>query len=212
MNLLDILLVVIVGSSVIAGFAAGFARAGIGFLAAIVGMLLAFWFYPGPAAIIHKYVGSAMLSNILGFLVVFLLCVAAGGLMAKVLSKLFKWTGLSWLDHILGAGFGFIRGMLVAVAFVAVLMAFTPAPTPNWMVGSSALPYVIDASNMCAELAPHAVTEAFHETMVDIETAWHDQVERAKRHEQERDHPKEAEKPLPAEPEKKNEPKKNKDR
>ena len=33
MNLLDILLVVIVGASIAAGFAAGFARVGIGFIA-----------------------------------------------------------------------------------------------------------------------------------------------------------------------------------
>jgi membrane protein required for colicin V production len=190
MNLLDILLIVIVGSSVIAGFAAGFARAGIGFIAAILGMLLAFWFYGRPAAIIHRYIGSVTVSNILGFLVVFLFCVAVGGLVAKMLSKLFKWTGLSWLDHVVGAGFGFIRGMLVAVAFVAVLMAFTPTPPPNWMVGSAAMPYVIDASNLCAAMAPNAVKEAFHESMYEIQNAWHDQVERANRHEREREHPK----------------------
>jgi membrane protein required for colicin V production len=190
MNLLDILLIVIVGSSVIAGFAAGFARAGIGFIAAIVGMVLAFWFYGTPAAAIHRYVGSVTLSNVLGYLIVFLFCMAIGGLIAKLFSKLFKWTGLSWLDHIVGAGFGFIRGMLVAVAFVAVLMAFTPSPPPNWMIGSAAMPYVIDASNMCAALAPHAVKEAFNETMVDIQSAWHDQVERANKHQQERGHPK----------------------
>ena len=190
MNLLDILLLVIVGSSVVAGFAAGFARAGIGFIAAIMGMLVAFWFYGRPAAIIHRYIGSVMLSNILGFLVVFLFCVAVGGLVGKVLSKLFKWTGLSWLDHIVGAGFGFIRGMLVAVAFVAVLMAFTPSPPPNWMVGSAAMPYVIEASNMCAALAPNAVKEAFHETMYDIQNAWHDQLQRSREHQQERERPK----------------------
>jgi membrane protein required for colicin V production len=203
MNLLDILLLVIVGSSVIAGFAAGFARAGIGFLAAIIGMLLAFWFYGTPAAAIHRYVGSVMLCNVLGFLVVFVFCVAAGGLVAKLLSKLFKWTGLSWLDHLLGGGFGFVRGMLVAVAFVAVLMAFTPSPPPNWMVGSASMPYVIDASNLVAATAPNAIKEAFHETMFQVQTAWHDQVERAKQHAEERDRPKEVEKPRPAETKKK---------
>lgn len=186
MNLFDILLAVIVGSSVVAGFAAGFARAGIGFFAAIVGMLIAFWFYGTPAATLHRYIGSTMLCNILGFLLVFLFCVALGGLIAKLLAKLFKWTGLSWLDHILGAGFGFIRGMLVAVAFVAVLMAFTPSPPPNWMVGSATLPYVIDASNLCAALAPNSVKEAFRVTMQEIEQAWHDQVDRAQRHQDER--------------------------
>lgn len=186
MNLLDLLLIVIVGSSLIAGFAAGFARAGIGFFSAIAGMVFAFWFYGLPAAKIHQYVSSAMVSNLLGFLLVFFLCLTLGALMGKLLSKLFKWTGLSWLDHLLGAGFGFIRGALVAVAFVAVLMAFTPAPPPNWMVGSATLPYAIDASNMVAGLAPSALKDAFHETMVEIETAWNDQLKRSEQHQRER--------------------------
>jgi membrane protein required for colicin V production len=194
MNLLDLLLIVIVGSSLIAGFAAGFARAGIGFFAAIGGMLCAFWFYGMPAAKIHQYISSTMVSNLLGFLLVFLLCLTLGALVAKIFSKLFKWTGLSWLDHLLGAGFGFIRGTLVAVAFVAVLMAFTPTPPPNWMVGSAVLPYAIDASNMVAAMAPRALKDAFHESMFEIETAWNDQVKRAEQHQRERDHPRETQK------------------
>jgi membrane protein required for colicin V production len=202
MNLLDLLLVVIVGSSVIAGFAAGFARAGIGFVAAIVGMLFGFWFYGVPAATIHKYISSTMASDLLGFLLVFLFCLTLGALVAKILSKLFKWTGLNWLDHLLGAAFGFIRGGLVAVAFVAVLMAFTPQPPPNWMVGSAVLPYAIDASNMVAALAPSVLKDAFRESMFQIETAWNDQVKRAEQHQREREHAREA----PREPKKDREP------
>jgi membrane protein required for colicin V production len=191
MNLLDLLLIVIVGSSLIAGFAAGFARAGIGFFAAVAGMVFALWFYGMPAATIHKYISSTMVSNLLGFLLVFLLCLALGALLGQLLSKLFKWTGLSWLDHLLGAGFGFVRGVLVAVAFVAVLLAFTPTPPPNWMVGSTVLPYAIDASNMVADLAPRALKDAFHETMFEIQTSWHDQLKRAEEHQRERERPRE---------------------
>ena len=130
-SLLDLLLVVIVGGSVVSGFLAGFARAGIGFLAAIAGVLFGFWFYGIPAAWIHKYVSSSTFSNLVGFLVVFLACTVLGGLIGKLLSKLFKWTGLSWLDRLMGAGFGLVRGGLAAVAFVSVLMAFTPKPVPQ---------------------------------------------------------------------------------
>jgi membrane protein required for colicin V production len=180
-NLLDILLVVIVGVSTAGGFIAGFARVGIGFIAAITGVLFGFWFYGTPAAWFHQYLSSAALSNLLGFFVVFLMFVFAGALVGKLLSKLFKWTGLSWLDRVMGAGFGFVRGGLVAVTFVAVLLAFTPRPLPNWMVDSKALPYAIDASNMIAALAPSSIKDAFRESMRDIRKAWDDQLKRKPR-------------------------------
>ena len=70
-SLLDLLLGLIVISSVMAGFVAGFARVGIGFCAAIAGMVFGFWFYEIPAAWIHKFIDSQTVSNVLGFLVVF---------------------------------------------------------------------------------------------------------------------------------------------
>ena len=103
MNVLDIVLFLIVVGSVVSGFLAGFARAGIGFLAAITGVLFGFWFYSIPAAWIHKIISSVAFSNLAGFLVVFFACALVGGLIGNLLAKLFKWTGLSWLDRIMGA-------------------------------------------------------------------------------------------------------------
>jgi len=180
-NLLDVLLVVIVGCSVVAGYAAGFARVGVGFIATITGVLCGFWFYGIPAGWIHQYIKSATASNLAGFLVVFFAFVFAGALIGKLLSKLFRWTGLSWLDRLIGAGFGFVRGTLIAVAFIAVLMAFTPAPTPHWMVNSKVLPYAIDASHLCAALAPSAIKDAFRESMADVRKAWDEQLKKNRR-------------------------------
>jgi membrane protein required for colicin V production len=182
-SLLDLLLMVIVGGSVVMGFWAGFARAGVGFLAAITGVLFGFWFYGIPAAWIHKYVASPTFSNLAGFLIVFVACVALGGLIGKLLAKLFKWTGLSWLDRLLGAGFGLVRGGVAAVAFVSVLMAFTPKPVPNWMTGSYLLPYAIDASNIAASLAPRALKDAVRQTVGEIRQAWDDELRKSKKRE-----------------------------
>jgi membrane protein required for colicin V production len=185
-NLLDILLVIVVGASVVAGFMAGFARVGIGFIAAVSGLLFGFWFYGIPAAWIHRYVHSVTVSNLLGFFVVFWGFMAVGSLLAKLLAKLFKWTGLSWLDRLLGGAFGFVRGGLIAIAFIAVLLAFTPRPLPNWMVDSQVLPYAIDASNVCAALAPKAIKYAFRNSMAEIRKAWDDQLKK-KPHKKESD-------------------------
>lgn len=181
MSLLDLLLVAIIGGSVVFGFLAGFARAGIGFLAVITGVLFGFWFYGIPAGWIHKYVSSVAFSNLAGFLVVFVACVALGGLIGKLLSKLFKWTGLSWLDRMMGAGFGLVRGALAAVAFVSVLMAFTPKPVPNWMTGSMLLPYAIDASNMVATLAPRGLKNSVRETVAEVHQLWEEEVRKSRR-------------------------------
>jgi membrane protein required for colicin V production len=179
-NLLDLLLIVIIGVSAGLGFAAGFARAGIGFAAVIAGILFGFWFYGIPAAWFQGFLRSATLANILGFLTVFFGFQLAGGILGKILSKLFKWTGLTAIDRVFGAGFGLVRGALMAVAFVAVLMAFTPKPIPNWMVGSAILPYAIDASDVCASLAPKALKDAFRDSMKKIRRTWDEQVKRAR--------------------------------
>ncbi len=191
MNLLDLLLIAIVGGSVALGFLAGFARAGIGFLATVTGILFGFWFYGIPAEWIHKFVGSVAFSNLMGFLVVFFVCTLIGGLIGKLLSKLFKWTGLSWLDRMLGAGFGLVRGGLIAAALVSVLLAFAPRPAPAWMTGSSVLPYAIDASNIIASLAPRALKEPVRQTVGEIRQAWDDQVRKSQKRQREKtDEPK----------------------
>ena len=185
MSFLDLVLIAIVGGSVVSGFLAGFARAGIGFLAAITGVLFGFWFYGVPATWVHQFVNSVAVSNLVGFLVVFIACVVLGGLIGKLLATLFKWTGLSWLDRLMGAGFGFVRGGLAAVAFVSVLLAFTPRPVPAWMTGSFLLPYAIDTSNILASLAPRALKDPVRDTVREIRQAWDDQVRKSQRREKE---------------------------
>jgi membrane protein required for colicin V production len=182
MNMLDLVLAVIMGLSVAAGMAGGFARVGIGFIATITGLLFGFWYYNVPAFWIREHwTMSANAANMLGFFAVFFLCLAAGGLVGKLVAKLFKWTGLNWLDRLLGGAFGLVRGALFAIIFVAVVMAFTPRPLPTWMVGSQVLPYVVDASNLCSKLAPDAVKEAFRDSLFEIRKLWEEELQKNKK-------------------------------
>jgi len=186
-SLLDLLLGLIIVSSVMAGFVAGFARVGIGSCATVAGIVFGFWYYETPAAWIHKYLSSQTVSNVLGFLVVLWAVLLLGSLVAKIVASLFKMTGLSWLNRLLGAAFGFVRGALIGVAFVAVLLAFAPKPLPNWMVNSLLLPYAIDASDLCASIAPAALKDAFREGVEEIHKDWEEQLKKAKRKKGERD-------------------------
>lgn len=180
MSLLDLLVVIVLGVSVAAGFVAGFARVGIGFIAAILGVVFGFWFYGIPAGWVHHYLKSTTASNVIGFLLVFWAFLMAGALLAKLISKLFKWTGLTWLDRLLGAAFGLVRGALITVAMIAVLLAFTPKPLPNWMVESQVLPYAMEASSAISALAPNAIKQAFHESMLELRRLWDEQLKKSR--------------------------------
>jgi membrane protein required for colicin V production len=161
---------------------AGFARVGVGFIASISGLFFGFWYYNVPATWLREHwTMSVNLSNMLGFFVVFLMFLTAGAMIGKLLSKLFKWTGLGWLDRLLGGAFGLLRGALLAVICVAVIMAFTPKPLPTWMVGSQVLPYVLDASNACSKLAPNAVKEAFRDSMFEIRKMWQEELQKKRK-------------------------------
>jgi membrane protein required for colicin V production len=174
MNFLDFLLVMIVGYSVFTGFIAGFARVSIGFAATIIGIFCGFWFYRMPGAFLQEYLRSATAANLLGFFAVFAVVVLLGGLLAKVLSKAFKWVGLSWLDRLLGAGFGFVRGSVLAVAVVTVITAFAPTPPPGFIVNSKVLPYASSAGSIFAALAPRELKDGYHQSLAKLRDIWTD--------------------------------------
>lgn len=57
----------------------------------------------------------------------FIATLIVGGMLAWLLSKSVKWAGLRWLDGLLGALFGLLRGILLVL--IAVMLAgLTPLP------------------------------------------------------------------------------------
>ena len=178
MNWVDYLLVIIVGASVLSGFMAGFARVGIGTAATFIGIFAGFWCYGIVAAHFVDYVNSKAIADLIGFFLVFLAIVVLGAIVGRLLGAIFKWIGLSWFDRLLGAGFGIVRGALVATALTTVLLAFAPSPPPASLVDSKFLPYVVDASNVLALATPHQVKDAFRDTRDKVKHIWEDQVSR----------------------------------
>ena len=171
-NLLDWFLIVIVGASTLFGFNAGLARVVIGFAAGIIGIVVAFWFYQTPAAWFSGYFHSSTVASALGFLVVFAGVVIAGGILARLLAAIFKWAGVGWLDRLLGAGAGFLRGMLVAVGIVTPLLAFAPDPPPKFLEKSQLAPYTVAFGRVLVEMAPSAVREQFESKAGLLKLLW----------------------------------------
>jgi membrane protein required for colicin V production len=178
-NWVDFLLLSVVGISILGGLKGGFARVGIGFAAAILGIFFGVWCYGIVGAYFLDYVSSHALASLLGFGVIFLSAVLAGGIVGHLVAKFFKWAGLTWFDRLLGGAFGALRGAVVAIALATMLLAFAPSPPPKSVTDSKLLPYFAGFSDLMAALTPHEVKDAFQSTKEKAEKAW---AEKARLH------------------------------
>lgn len=164
----DVLLALILLWSAVSGLRAGLARVVVGVIATIVGFLAGFWCYGIVAAKLMPWVKTPALADILGFLAIFIGVLIVGALLSALLSRLFKWIGLSWFNHFLGGVAGFIRGALVIAVLVDITVAFSPSPTPSFLEQSRVLPYASEISGWIADLAPRALRDAFTEQMRNL--------------------------------------------
>jgi membrane protein required for colicin V production len=176
MNLLDIVLAIIVGLSVLAGLREGFARSGVGFVASLVGIFAGFWYAREVGSHLMRFTSSPMLANFFGFFIVFGACILAGAIIGLMLATMFRWVGLSWLDRLVGGLFGFARGVLVAVAMLTVYLACAPSSLPRAVTHSRFAPYLLDASSVMATLIPSQLRDAFHTTTARVRRSWEEHL------------------------------------
>jgi membrane protein required for colicin V production len=144
----------------------------------VLAWLLGVWFDGTAAALIEPHVSSRTAANLGGFLVVVVGVLLLGHLVSYVVGKFLRVTGLSIFDHLLGAGFGVVRGALVAVALLMAIMAFRDGDRPPAAVVNSRLaPYVAGAAQLFADVAPHELKEGFRKTYTEVKSAWRTAVE-----------------------------------
>jgi membrane protein required for colicin V production len=187
MNWLDIIILAIVAVSVLTSLRKGFSREIIGLLAVILALLLGIWFYGIPAGYLAPYLSTQGIANFAGFFLVFCFILALGAVAGALAGRFLKVTGLSFFDHLLGAGFGLIRGTLIALALVTGLMAFSQKNTPpEAIVKSRVAPYVTGAADVVAAIAPHELKEGFRKTYAQVKAAWEEAVQRGDRKQHER--------------------------
>ncbi len=90
------------------------------------------WFTPEVAPYIPVGEPGSALNHGAAFAATFIGALIVWGLAARLLRLLIRATPLSPLDRLLGAGFGFIRGMIVLLA-LATVVGLTPLmKSPAW--------------------------------------------------------------------------------
>jgi len=176
MNWLDIVLLVLIAGSILLSVRKGFSRELVGLISVIVALFCGLWFYGSAGSFLLPYVSSKDVANFCGFILIFCGILIAGALIGILFSRLLKVAGLTWFDRILGAGFGAVRGLVLAVALILAIVAFAPGlpgdGPPRAVVNSKFAPYVIDTAHLFASMAPRELKDGFRKRYDQVKSIW----------------------------------------
>lgn len=179
MNWLDAVLLVILAVSVLTSFRKGLSREVIGLVAVVVALIFGIWFYGTAGSLVLPYVSSRSVANLAGFFLVFFGVLLLGSIVSHVVGRFLRVTGLSLVDHALGAVFGLVRGTLIAVALLMGIMAFSPGDQPpESVVNSRVAPYAVDAARFFVSMAPHELREGYSKSYAQVKAAWQNALEK----------------------------------
>lgn len=168
--MLDIVLGTVILVSVGAAARKGFTREVFGIASLVLGVLVAMWGYGPLATALGGRITDSRLSGVLAFVLIFVTCLLVGGLVARMVSGMWEWTGLRWMDMLLGGLFGLVRGTLLAGLLLLALLAFQPFQGTTTLVADSKIaPWVINVARTAASLAPGALREAFRRGVDAVE-------------------------------------------
>jgi membrane protein required for colicin V production len=145
MSLLDLIVIVTMVFLILKGIFHGFIREIASFVGIVMGIWMAYVFYPQMASYLKAYVPSGPYLGLFSFMVILTLVILVCSLLGWLLKLLFKKTVFGWVDRVLGAGFATLKGALFVYMAIIFLSFFMPAQTPliaesktaQWVISSS---------------------------------------------------------------------------
>jgi membrane protein required for colicin V production len=135
MATLDWIFLAVLGVSLLLGAWRGLVYEVLSVMSWIAAFIMAQWLAPDAAAWLPVERAPEAGRYAIGFIVVFIAVVFAGGLLAWLTKKLVQAVGLRPVDRTLGAAFGLIRGAVLLLA-VAVVVNMSPARRAVWWTES----------------------------------------------------------------------------
>ncbi|MGQ0286249.1 CvpA family protein [Pasteurellaceae bacterium 22721_9_1] len=140
MSVIDYVIIGIIAFSVIVSLLRGFVREVMSLTCWVVAFVVASKFYPYLANFLTQ-IQSEYVRNGVAIGILFILTLIVGGVVNYVISQLVDKTGLSGTDRILGACFGFLRGVLIVAALLFFVDTFTNFEQSDVWKSSQLIPH-----------------------------------------------------------------------
>ncbi|MDQ6988283.1 MAG: CvpA family protein [Mariprofundaceae bacterium] len=153
MNFFDYLMIGLVGLSMVLSLWRGFVRE----IISLIGLVLAFFAASRVAGdtsdILDGYISNQTVSDVAGFILVFVLVMMLVGIIGMMVRKLVDMADLTATDRTLGIFFGAARGMLLIGLSFLIYTSYAKPDHP-WMNKSLLTPYVIQLSDLIGKTIP----------------------------------------------------------
>ncbi|MGH8649768.1 MAG: CvpA family protein [Burkholderiales bacterium] len=136
MTVIDIIVLVIIGISVVYGVFRGLVREVLALLAWVASFLLANLLAPDAAKLLPQAIASEEIRLLVSFVAVFIVVLVGSSVLAILASKLVKVVGLGPADRVVGGIFGLARGLLLVMILV-LLAGLTSLPRQSAWSGAA---------------------------------------------------------------------------
>lgn len=166
----DWLFVALLVLSVLVAAAQGFFLEVFSLAGVVLGFLFASWEYPLVAGHL-TFINPPWAANIVAFFLLFVAITILAGIIGRIVSWAMKKAGLRWIDRVLGAAFGLVRGLLVITVVVMATAAF--APDAQWLAKSQTAPYFLVVGRAASWLAPSEVRNKVREGIDVLQSGKH---------------------------------------
>jgi membrane protein required for colicin V production len=170
MTTLDYFVIGVTSLSLAFGLAKGFIRSVLGLVVALAGLYLAATFYPVVESVIRGWVETDAMARLVAFLTLFVATVVAGLIVGRAFRRVLEKTHLSWIDHLAGGAFGFVRGWLICSVVYVALTAF---PAQLDMVARATLaPYLLKGAEMLTMATSRNLRDQFLDGYYRLKARW----------------------------------------
>jgi membrane protein required for colicin V production len=154
MNWLDAVIVIVIAWLTFAAFRVGIIREVVGVIALVVGVLAAGYYYDDLAENVLLVIDDDTAANVIAFLVLFGTVALGGQLAAFLLKQMTALLALGWVDHLAGAAFGLLKGLILVEVFLILFTTYPYLGLGGAVRGSAIAPLFLDGGPVLLKLLP----------------------------------------------------------
>ena len=121
LNVTDLVILFVIGSSGIISLFRGFTKEFLSLLLWVFAFFAAVGLEGYVTPKISEIIGNQEASRIIASVIIFLISIIIGGFLINLISRIVKWSGMSGFDKFMGVLFGISRGLIVILAVYFLL-------------------------------------------------------------------------------------------
>ena len=165
MNWLDIVVIVMIAGFTLAAFSAGLIRELVTLVAAVVGILVADALYSKLAKDVLVFIDDEEAAEAIAYLMLFFAVYLLGQIGAYVLKTGASLLMLGPFDRLGGAGFGFIKGVIVVQVLLVVFAAYPSLDLDSAVADSHVAKPLVDDYGVVRHIVPSNISDRFDDLL-----------------------------------------------